>query len=218
MSQHLNLLVAGLRPQRRCWTLAQGLVGLAALAAAGLLAGLGLDYLADQARADLGISQQAAEVLRQRLASLQAPDGPAAANLVQAELAALRRQASALDQARQLITSGAAGQPIGHADLLMALARQSDPAVWLTGLKVSADHATLELRGRMNDPAALPGYLGRLQGEPLFHGRRFAQLGLRRVDAGADGQAGSSGPIEFTLRSAVDAAPAQPRPGGVATP
>jgi hypothetical protein len=51
-----------------------------------------------------------------------------------------------------------------------------------------------------------------------LHGRRFAQLGLRRVDAGTDGQAGTSGPIEFTLRSASDAAPALPRPGGAALP
>jgi Tfp pilus assembly protein PilN len=219
MAQHLNLLVAELLPQRRRWTLAQGLAGLALLGVGGLLCGGVLDYLASRMRIEVDLQQQAGDALRLQLAGLQARDGADGASArIDAELTALRRQAGAIDQARQLISSGAAGQPGGHASLLLALARQSDPAVWLTGLQVSADHTSLELRGRMLDPAALPGYLAHLQVEPLLHGRRFAQLGLRRVDAGTDGQAGTSGPIEFTLRSASDAAPALPRPGGAALP
>jgi Tfp pilus assembly protein PilN len=214
MSQHLNLLVAGLVPPRRCWTVAQGLIGLALLAATGLLGGLVLDRLADQARAELAIGQRANDELRLRVSELRDQARPGAAHRVDVELAELRRQANAIEQARQLIQSGAAGQPQGHAELLTALARRSDPAVWLTGLKVSADHVTMELRGRMSDPAALPGYLGRLQAEPLFHGRRFAQLGLRRVEAGTDGQSGGSGPIEFTLRDANDVSPGLPAQAG----
>ncbi|MFM2069627.1 MAG: hypothetical protein RLZZ584_4536 [Pseudomonadota bacterium] len=229
MTQHLNLLGPGLHQQRQRWTLAQGLAGLGLLALACLAAGLVMDSLATRAQAGQTLARQAGDSARHHLAELQAQarSGPGAG--IDAELAQLRRQIADLDRVRALVASGAVGRPQGHAELLLALARQADPAVWITGLQVSADHATLELRGRMVDPAALPVYLGRLQHEPAFHGRRFAQLQLRRVtaqdaDTGAaagntttvaalaavtstgttaagTGTGGTGGTIEFILRS-----------------
>jgi Tfp pilus assembly protein PilN len=191
MTQHLNLLGPGLHQQRQHWTLAQAGAGLGLLVLLGLAGALVLDDLASQARADVVQAQQAGDAARARLAELQgqARQGPAAG--VDAELARLRQQLGELDRVRALVASGQVGRPQGHAELLLALARQADPAVWITGLQVSADHDTLELRGRMTDPAALPVYLARLQQEPLFHGRRFAQLQLRRVNPSADATGGS---------------------------
>jgi hypothetical protein len=90
---------------------------------------------------------------------------------------------------RQVVAGGSAGRAEGHAALLLALARQADPAVWLTGVTVG--HA-----------AAMPGYLERLHREPLLQGRDFAQLQLRRLAAdGADPEA--AGLTEFVLRSSL---------------
>jgi Tfp pilus assembly protein PilN len=207
MTQHLNLLGPGLRPaQPPRWTLGQGLLGLGLIVLASLAAGLLMDSLGERARTELAATQQASDAMRQRLASqaLQEDQGPSA--LVDAELRQLRRQDAALQRVRSVIASGSAGQTQGHAQLLLALARQADPSVWIAGLQVSANQEGLELRGRMNDPAALPAYLARLQDEPLFHGRRFGQLSIRRVEPAVDAQGAGAGYSEFVLRS---------QPGGV---
>jgi hypothetical protein len=193
MTQHLNLLGPGLHQQRQQATLAQAGIGIALLALACLASGLVMDFLASRAHADVVLAQQAGDAARTRLAELQAQTRQGPAARVAAELARLRQQLGELDRVRALVASGQVGRPQGHAELLLALARHADPAVWIIGLQVSADHDTLELRGRMTDPAALPVYLARLQQEQLFHGRRFAQLQLRRVNTAADAIASGNG-------------------------
>lgn len=221
MAQHLNLLHAGLRPRREPAKHGQGLliVGLTALAL--VAAGLTLQTLVQRREAELVQLNQALDQQRQRLLA-----DTAAARLpgdAQAELERLRQAEATEQRLRQAIAGGQAGRADGHSALLLALARQADPAVWLTAVKVGADGEALELEGRMADPAALPDYLRRLQTEPLFHGRRFAQLQLQRLDAGNDANPETTALTRFVLRSqasgaATSAATGTPNPSTGARP
>lgn len=204
-TQHLNLLSADLRGRRPWATLHQGAVLLAVLAGLCLAAVPALMLAARHERAEMGrlqaeLSQQR-ERLQQQLASLPS-DRSTAHDALTGRWRMLRDQDAARTQVRQILGTGSAGRTDGHAALLLALARQADPAVWLTGVTVGPDGRALELTGRMADPAALPGYLERLRREPLLQGRTFAQLQLRRLDGeGADPQL--AGLTEFVLRSSL---------------
>ncbi|MGY0193743.1 PilN domain-containing protein [Leptothrix sp. BB-4] len=203
-TQHLNLLSADLRRQRPWATWQQGvaLLGLLALLCTASVPALML--MSRQERAEMAAMQaalsQQREQMQQHLAAL--PQGDAAHDALSARWQQLRLQDATRQQVRQVIAGGSAGRAGGHAELLMALARQADPAVWLTGVTVGPDGQSIELVGRMADPAAMPGYLERLRREPLLQGRAFAQLQLRRLAAeGADPEA--AGLTEFVLRSTL---------------
>ncbi|RZS52231.1 PilN domain-containing protein [Sphaerotilus mobilis] len=204
-TQHLNLLSADLRRQRPWATLQQGVVLLGAiavlcLAAVPALKLAGRHERAEMARLQTELAQQR-EQIQQRLAAVP-PDSADAHDALTRRWQALRQQAASRVQVRQILDGGSAGRTDGHAALLLALARQADPAVWLTGVTVGPDGRSLELTGRMADPAAMPGYLERLRREPLLQGRTFAQLQLRRL--GADGsEPEAAGLTEFVLRSSL---------------
>ncbi|MDP4302601.1 PilN domain-containing protein [Leptothrix discophora] len=210
-TQHLNLFSADLRRQRPWATLQHGVVLLALLALLCLAAVPLLAWLDRQEREAMTALQaslaQQREQTQQRLAGGDGqgdPTGPAhdTGHALRERWQQLKREEAARQQVRQVIAGGQAGRGTGHAALLLALARQADPAVWLTGVTVAPDGQAIELTGRMADPAALPGYLERLRREPLLQGRAFAQLQLRRLDAeGAEPEA--AGLTEFLLRSTL---------------
>ena len=114
-----------------------------------------------------------------------------------AELARLRAAEATQRRVRAALEAGAAGAREGHAEALLALARQASGRVWITGLGVSDDGSAIDLEGRMTDSSVLTDYLRRLNDEPRFKGRPFAQLTLRGVDTN-----GNALPYtEFALRS-----------------
>ena len=74
----------------------------------------------------------------------------------------------------------------------------------------------IEIRGRLTDPALLPVYIGRLNAEPAFAGRRFAALDMKGVEpAPASAETPAAPPAraavlprhtEFVLRTEPEAA------------
>jgi hypothetical protein len=100
-------------------------------------------------------------------------------------------------QLRDVMKSAVQQAQVPYSNYLVALARQTLPELWITGLSVADRGQDVTLVGRMTDPARLPYYLARLEQEPQFQGRRFAQVELRAVttDPGVMAQV-----IEFTLR------------------
>ena len=194
MSQQINLLHAGLVRRSEPFNSAHGavaVVGAVVLAAAGAYA-LQLQAAQRAERADAlerdtqSLQQRAAEVAAAPLLS------PAATELQQ-----LRRAEAGQRQLRAAIASGSAGRTQGYAEYFTALARQAQPALWITGFAIAADGVALELQGRMADPRLLPDYLRRLNSEALFKGREFSQLSLKSIDASATA---SGGYTEFALR------------------
>lgn len=181
--QHLNLLDASLLPPKARYTATQSLIVFALVTLVLLVAGLGLRWAAaGQARS--------AAALQQSLPALQSQLGTplplqATADTQTRQLNNLRQEEATLQQLQQVLSSGGAGRTEGYADYLLALSRQAargGNALWITGFKVLPD-GQLELQGRMSDARALPDYLRRLNEEPLFRGRSFAQLSVKAGDS-----------------------------------
>lgn len=196
MPQQINLMHAGLVRRREPWNSRHALL---AVALAGLMlvgATLALRHLAHAAQAQALDAERQLAARRQHTAPVDAAARPSRAAL---ELQRLRDIEAGQRQVQAAMASGSAGQTQGYAAYFMALSRQAQPALWITGFGVSADGAALELNGRMAEPTLLPDYLRRLNTEPLFKGRHFAQLSLKSVAADAPAAAGRL--TEFALRS-----------------
>lgn len=181
--QHLNLLDASLLPPKARYTAGQGLIGLGVIALGVIVAGLAMRWAGSEQTRQATALQQGLPALQAQLAAplpLQAT-----ADAQGRQLNALRQEEAALQQLQQALDGGGVGRTEGYADYLLALSRQSAKggnALWITGFKVLPD-GQLELQGRMNDARALPDYLRRLNEEPLFRGRSFAQLNVKAGDS-----------------------------------
>ena len=190
--QPLNLLdtlsplgaSAGLWSARNGMKLAAGVAGLA------LAAGAGFSSAAQWFQRKVPLLQGEVLALKEQVQQQQVP--PAVK-----ELEALRAREAAARQMRDAMYRVASPQSMAYSDYLIALARQTHPAVWITGLTVDRQGADVAITGRMTDPETLPVYLGRLEQEPQFKGRRFAQVELRTLEPTDEGQPEV---IEFNLR------------------
>lgn len=173
------------------WSAQMGLRLAGMVAAAGLAVGVGLSLWASHA----GTRAQQVEA---ELAQLQRSVSEPQASNVTRELEELQRKEAVQTQLRQVLQGNVGAASMGYSDLLIALGRQTQPGLWVTGLKVRGDGRDLELRGRMTNPGLLPAYLRRLEKEDRFRSRRFAQIELR--DLASEEGAAPSGITEFTLR------------------
>ncbi len=70
-------------------------------------------------------------------------------------------------------------QRAAYTDYLRGLARQSLNGLWLTEFRV-AEAGRMTIGGCTVDPALLPEYIRRLNGEPAFQGQSFANLKIDR--------------------------------------
>lgn len=200
MPQQINLLDTSLqrRPERLGGTAV--LAGIGATLAVSLALTAGLKTTSAQAAAESEASEHELAALQARAATaVQARSSPETV-----ELARLRAVETGQQRIRAALASGLAGGTQGYSDYLLALSRQTSAQLWITGFSVAADSHSLEIGGRMTDPRQLPDYLKRLDGEPLFKGREFAQLNLHALDPAAGTNAGAEpGYTEFVLRAAA---------------
>lgn len=195
MAQHLNLFDPRFAPRSLRFSAQQGLAVLGGIALLAMLATGGLRWATDRAAATARHAEADQGPLRARVLALGAGAGSGPGS----ELQQLQALQAGQQRIRGALDGGAAGVREGHADYLVALARQASGAVWITGFSVSEDGGAVELEGRMTDAAQLTDYLRRLNAEPRFKGRPFAQLTLKATDAN-----GATLPhTEFALRSAA---------------
>ena len=203
MPQQINLLDVSLQRRREALGFVTG--GAATVATFGLAGALALALhtLTVQSAAQAGELEKDLVALQARAATTRHP----APSRDAAELDRLHAAEASQRRVRAALDGGQVGATRGHSGYLLALSRQTLPGLWLTGFTVAGDGRALELRGRMTDPRQLPDYLHRLNAEPLFKGREFAQLSLKTVAQEASAGSGAS-PAEFALRSAGSAAEA----------
>ena len=206
MPQQINLLDASFQRRRVAFGSAVGLVAMAGTL--GLSAALtsALYAMSAQAAAQAGTAEKDLSALQARVAEL----GPATPSHQVAELARLRALETGQRRILAALDSGQATETPRYSEFLLALSRQTTGSLWLTRFSVAADGRSLEVTGRMTDPRQLPDYLRRLNAEPLFKGREFAQLSLKTLEAGAaTGEAAPAEPgrAEFTLRAVATASP-----------
>lgn len=179
MSQEINLLNPALLPKQdpflyRHVTVAAG----AALLIVLLLSGLGRYQLMSaqqsQAASAAGLAAAQAELktLQDSLAARR-NDPAIEQELVQLR-AIVKQRGDVLSLARGLEVEGGS-----VATVMQGFARQRVEGVWLTGFSVGP--SGFDIRGRLIDPAMLPAYIRRLNGEPAFRGRQFAALDMHGV-------------------------------------
>ena len=209
MAQQINLLDPSLSHQREWLGSAAGLGTLAAVMCVSVALTLGLRVKSSQSLVQATVAEAELGALRARVTVAQAPTR--SLSIPAAELARLRAVKSAQERVRAALDSGQVGATQGYSPYLLALSRQMQGKLWLTDFSVAPDNRSLELSGRMTSPRELPDYLQRLNAEPLFRGREFAQLSLKAMvpGNGADGARSveNMGPdyAEFVLRSAANA-------------
>jgi Tfp pilus assembly protein PilN len=205
MVQQINLYHDALKPHRERWRAAHGLWVAGGTLALGWAIALAQDALSARRLAEAQQLKQQAATERAGLSGNSALIAAAPGSQAQAELERLRQLDAAQRRVRDALEAQAGSGTQGYTPYFTALSRQAQPTLWITGFSVSADGQGLELQGRMTDPAVLPGYLRKLNGEAQFKGRSFAQLSLKTAEAGADAPAGFT---EFQLRSQPAAAEA----------
>ena len=89
----------------------------------------------------------------------------------------LQHQQSKVDYRLQLVNylnQGSSGEAINYSEFMTDLARYHHAQLWLTDLRVAAQH--LQLQGQTTDPSAIAPWLSGLQQSPHFAGREFSVL------------------------------------------
>jgi Tfp pilus assembly protein PilN len=76
------------------------------------------------------------------------------------------------------LTTGVGGDARGYSRYLTALARQTMPGVWLTGLDIGGKSSALVIKGRALDSALVPAYMRALSRAAPLAGRRVDELRL----------------------------------------
>jgi hypothetical protein len=216
MAQQLNLNDPRFAPQPQRFAAHQGLLGMLLVLGLCSVVGAGLHMAAAHQTTQAQQQEGALGPLRQQL-TLQ-NNKPAAGTASEADLSTLQLQDAAQRRVLAALDAGVAGTREGPSEYLVALARQANGRVWITGFTISEDGSALELDGRMLDASALPDYLRRLNAEPRFRGRPFAQLNLRATEAGSTAApgvqqvSGTAAPAttDFALRSSAAASGVQP--------
>jgi hypothetical protein len=215
LSQQINLFNPAFRTQRKRFTTPLLVAGLGLLVIAiGAATVFGhvkvrqLEHSVAAGKAVLARQQAAQAALAADLAPRPRDPG------LDAQLARLQAEIAALHQAEQILRSGALGDHAGYAGYFRAIAQQSVPGVWLTGLRIAGAGNDIEVRGRALQAAAIPGYIAQLQDRPAFQGKTFAALAVGPAAAAAgavqDGPDGPAAPprfVEFSLRSHAEVAP-----------
>ncbi|MBN8486700.1 MAG: PilN domain-containing protein [Burkholderiales bacterium] len=198
--QQLNLYQGAFRPQRLGVGLSTALWVWAATVLSLLLASGALAWIDRQRPASQDDAQRATQAAQ--IQALKA-ELEQRRRTVDAELSRVRAVEQAIARVQSSLRGPAetASAP-AYSAYFEALANQAHGALWITGFSVSPDGQHLELRGRALDASAVPDYLARLNAEPVFRGRQFAQLSLNTVSG--DG-AVETGPLltEFILRSGL---------------
>lgn len=199
MAQQLNLYGASFRRPQHLLSASNALRGWGVLVALGLLTGGFLAWRTSVGSVDAHEQQMFAQH-RAKVMALQ-EQVAAQRKEVDVEAAKLREVEQALARVKATLQGGAEGAvAVSYSAYFDALAKQSHGALWLTGFAVSADGQSIELKGRMLDASALPDYLTRLNAEPVFKGRQFAQLQVTSL--ASEGTESTAAKVtEFVLRS-----------------
>lgn len=179
MSQQINLFNPIFLKQKRHFsalTMAQGL----AVVLVGVLAMYAFQVRQNQilarvlAQADQELEARRIQITRfGKEFSTQGASRALGEQLAAAETRLAERR-SLLDDVR----TGVGGDVEGYSRYLAALARQTMPGVWLTGVDIGGKSSTLVIKGRALDSALVPAYMRALNRAAPLAGRRVDELRL----------------------------------------
>jgi Fimbrial assembly protein (PilN) len=184
LRQQINLYQPALGQTRQALsatTFAIGLVVvLAGLIAFTVHAQMGVNRLNAQVELLRAQSSQQQDVLTQL--SEIAPDNTKR-NENQKRIAKLTADLKARQRAVEVLRDGGAGQAIGFAPRMEALARKHTEGVWLEHMQLSGVSGAMTLGGVALNPSSVPQYLQTLSSEKALSGTRFDEFVIERPDA-----------------------------------
>lgn len=127
---------------------------------------------------------------------------------MQARLAKLELQVNEQGKLIETLKSGAVGNTRGYSDYMKAFSRQWADGIWLTGFSLAGDGSQIGLTGGVIDPTQLPGYIQRLNREPVMKGKSFSALQMQRTKPDV-AKATATAPefVEFSLRTTLEPTP-----------
>lgn len=96
-----------------------------------------------------------------------------------------------------ILTDTESDQTQGFSRYFTALARQNIAEVWLSNIAVDGQNNTLRLKGRTYHAEKTPVFLQKLQNEPIFQGRNFAQLIMSQAEK-------DENMIDFTVSTTIE--------------
>ena len=205
MSQQINLYNPIFLKQEKHFsarTIAQSLavivMGLGAFYAYALVQTRGAERLAAEHRNQVAMQRDQLIKLGPKLS----PEGRSKS--LESEAARLEAEVKARQTVLGSLSTGELGNTAGFSEFLGALARQTIPGVWLTGVNIGDAGNELQVQGRALRPELVPTYLKALNGEPMMRGRRVTEMKLAAKAAPpvAPGAKPGTGPqrfVEFTV-------------------
>jgi hypothetical protein len=184
LRQQINLYQPALGQTRQALsatTFAIGLViVLTGLIAFTIHAQIGVNRLNAQVELLRAQSRQQQDVLTQL--SETAPYNTKR-NESQKRIAKLTADLKARQRAVEVLRDGGAGQAIGFAPRMEALARKHTEGVWLEHMQLSGVSGAMTLSGVAMNPSSVPQYLQTLSSEQALAGPLFDEFVIERPDA-----------------------------------
>lgn len=181
MSQQINLLLPELRP-RFDWLALPVVVGAALLGLLVLfvLAEVQLLRVSQLRNDEAAVNGQLLNLQQQvqslgQAVSTRKPNEALVPEIENAKTGVEQRQ-----QVLSFIAQGDISKGGGFAGMLQGFSRQTVEGVWLVGFGLAS--SGIEIRGRLIDPALLPVYINKLNGDEAFAGRRFSALEMKGVE------------------------------------
>jgi hypothetical protein len=219
MSQQINLFNPLLLEPKRYFSALTMVQALGILFAALMVVYGALAYQVRKVERRATDSEQQFKLERERLLALTKQLSPEGRSKVLADqLAQAEREVDQRGRLLQSIRVGDLGNTEGFSRFLAALARQSVPGVWITGMTLAAGGQELILRGRALHPDLLPQYLRALNREEVMRGRSVTELKIAAQEtppaaAPAKPPAAPARFVEFILKApqrAAEPVPAKP--------
>jgi len=102
--------------------------------------------------------------------------------LLPEEISHSQKKLSNLTQVINQLTDNTTDMTQGFSRYFIALARQSIPKVWITGISVNGDQHTIDIKGSTYQAENTAVFLQKLQNEKIFQGRTFAKLLITQSD------------------------------------
>lgn len=184
MSQQINLLDASLLPRREWLTLLNVVFGMLAVLLVLVACAIWGWSKEGQERERFVAAEERLRQAQMQLTSLAGQQSQRVIDpMLQAEISNAGQILLGKQEVIAVLDQGGLGERSGFAPYLQGFARQTVDGVWLTGFDLTAGKKTFEVRGRMRQESLLPRFVQQLNQEPVFQGRRFAALDMRRVDA-----------------------------------
>jgi hypothetical protein len=97
-----------------------------------------------------------------------------------AEIAQVQADISALKRVEMVLTQGSLGNTAGYSEYFRAFARQNVNGLWLLGVSIVGAGVEIAVHGRAMQAAMVPAYIQRLTGEPVMAGKTFGDLQIER--------------------------------------